>query len=222
VGAGAGSIALWLSQRVGPNGRVVATDIDLKFLSRLNAPNLEIRRHDILKDDLEKDHYDLVHCRKLLHHLPDPGKAVKKMADTIRPGGWLLIEEDDYGSMLSADITDPSTILLVAVYRAGNDYCRKNGLADYYLGRQVRGLVEHVGFVDVGQEGWTLMVRGGDPMARVFEMGWQLNGKIAIEAGILTQEQYDILQRSFLDPGFCFPSCTLFAAWGRKPKEGGT
>jgi tRNA A58 N-methylase Trm61 len=50
VGAGTGSIAQWLSTKVGTAGKVVATDINTGFLSRIAAPNIEIRRHDILKD----------------------------------------------------------------------------------------------------------------------------------------------------------------------------
>src|SRR6516165_794924 len=52
VGAGRGSMAAWLADRVGPTGRVVATDVDLTYLSRLEAANLEVRRHDILEDPL--------------------------------------------------------------------------------------------------------------------------------------------------------------------------
>jgi ubiquinone/menaquinone biosynthesis C-methylase UbiE len=219
VGAGTGSIAQWLSTQVGSTGKVVATDIDTRFLQKTSAPNLEIRRHDILKDELESGEYDLAHCRKLLHHLHEPGKAVKKMANTLCPGGWFLIEEDDYGSLLSADITDPFAIPLVTAYRAVNDFCRKKGLADFYFGRQVRSLVEQLGFVDVDQEGWTMMVRGGDPQTRVFEIGWQLNGKIAIDGGVLTRDQVESLRRLLLDPTICFPSYTLFSAWGRKPVQ---
>jgi hypothetical protein len=48
VGAGAGSIATWLCHRVGAHGHVVATDLEVKFLTVLDSPNLEIRHHDIL------------------------------------------------------------------------------------------------------------------------------------------------------------------------------
>src|SRR5271154_3035731 len=41
VGAGGGSIATWLCDRVGGNGRVLATDIDTRFLETLNRSNLE-------------------------------------------------------------------------------------------------------------------------------------------------------------------------------------
>jgi chemotaxis methyl-accepting protein methylase len=71
----------------------------------MSAPNLEVRRHDILKHDLEKDNYDLAHCRMVLMHLPEPEKALRRMADALRPGRLLLVEEDDRGSMLSMDVT---------------------------------------------------------------------------------------------------------------------
>lgn len=48
VGAGGGTIPVWLCQRVGPTGRVVATDIDMRFLDVIERPNLEVRRHDII------------------------------------------------------------------------------------------------------------------------------------------------------------------------------
>ena len=184
VGAGSGSIAQWLSRRVGSAGKVLATDIDTRFLSRISAPNLEVRRHDIIKDDLKEGQYDIAHCRKLLHHLHEPEKALSKMADAVRPGGWLLIEEDDLGSHLSMDVTDPSLAPIAEAYRAGFDNMQKKGISDAYFGRWVRGLVEGLGFVDVGQEGWTCMFHVSDPLERVYEMMWSAS----VAAGVLTQD----------------------------------
>src|SRR5690348_11497571 len=72
VGAGDGSIAAWLAKQVGASGRVVATDIDPRFLAGLEVGGVEVRRHDVTRDLLETGHYDLVHCRALLMHLADP------------------------------------------------------------------------------------------------------------------------------------------------------
>jgi SAM-dependent methyltransferase len=215
VGAGTGSIAQWLSSRVGPTGRVVATDIDLRFLGRVSAPNLELRRHDILKDNLEKDEYDLVHCRKMLHHLREPEKAVTRMADTVRPGGWLLLEEDDHGSRLSLDVANPSLATIVAACRAQFDFLRKSGLVDFFFGRRVRGLVEQLGYVDIGHEGWTCMARGGDPMALVDSATVPILAKPMIDAGLLTREGAETFQRLYLDPNFYYPFYTLF----REPRN---
>jgi SAM-dependent methyltransferase len=218
VGAGEGSIARWLANRVGPTGIVVATDINTEFLSRIGASNLEIRQHDILKDELEKGHYDLVHFRKVLH-LPDPEKAAKRMAEAVRPGGWLLIEEDDYGSRLSVDVVDSSAAPFSAALRTFFGSLRERGITDYYFGRRIRGLVEQLEFMDVAQEGWTSMVRGGDPWARLWAMSWEGVVKPMIAEGIVTQEQYETVHRLLLDLAFYFPDYTLFSAWGRKPVQ---
>jgi 2-polyprenyl-3-methyl-5-hydroxy-6-metoxy-1,4-benzoquinol methylase len=53
VGAGRGSMAVWLAEQVGPTGRVIATDVDTAYLRRINLPNLEILEHNILEDSLE-------------------------------------------------------------------------------------------------------------------------------------------------------------------------
>src|SRR6516162_11866108 len=52
VGAGGGSIAAWLCDKVGPTGHVLATDLDTRFLDRLEYSHLEVRRHDIGADAL--------------------------------------------------------------------------------------------------------------------------------------------------------------------------
>src|SRR4026209_2213188 len=53
VGAGRGSMAVWLARQVGESGRVVATDTDMTYLRRLDVPNLEVRQHNILEDSLD-------------------------------------------------------------------------------------------------------------------------------------------------------------------------
>src|SRR5207344_3002721 len=57
VGAGHGSIARWLAEQVGPRGRVVATDINPRFLTEMQLPNVEVRQHDIRTDPLEPHTY---------------------------------------------------------------------------------------------------------------------------------------------------------------------
>src|SRR5207253_1047892 len=96
VGAGAGSVARWLAGKVGPSGTVVASDLNPRFLDDVPA-NVEVRQHDVAKDDLEVGAYDLVHSRLLLMHLPEPAGALEKMVRAVKPGGWLVTEEADWG-----------------------------------------------------------------------------------------------------------------------------
>jgi trans-aconitate methyltransferase len=100
VGAGGGSIARWLAERVGPTGIVVATDIDTRFLDGQELPNLEVRRHDITRDALERDRFDLVHVRAVLEHLPERDAILGHLVASLKPGGWLLAEDGQWDSSL--------------------------------------------------------------------------------------------------------------------------
>jgi ubiquinone/menaquinone biosynthesis C-methylase UbiE len=79
IGGGGGSIAEWLCRRVGPSGRVVATDINTQYLQALDLENLEVRAHDIVSDELEQGAFDLVHARPVQFHLSQRQTALKRM-----------------------------------------------------------------------------------------------------------------------------------------------
>lgn len=96
-------MARWLAAQAEPSGQVVATDSDPRFLADTDKAGVEVRRHDILADPPAPGRYDLVHCRALLYHLADPRQAVRNMAAAVRPGGWLLIQDADYVSLVAAE-----------------------------------------------------------------------------------------------------------------------
>jgi ubiquinone/menaquinone biosynthesis C-methylase UbiE len=66
VGAGGGSIVRWLAKQVGPSGSVVATDLNLSWVAETVGTNVELRVHDIVRDPVENESYDLVHARLVL------------------------------------------------------------------------------------------------------------------------------------------------------------
>src|SRR5690606_26923201 len=68
VGAGGGSIAEWLAWRVGPTGRVLAIDLETRFIEHLAGPNLEVRRHRFGGEPLPENHFDLIHARAVMEH----------------------------------------------------------------------------------------------------------------------------------------------------------
>lgn len=110
VGGGAGSITRWLCQRVGTSGRVVATDLDTRFLDALDEAALEVRRHDITSGELEDGAFDLVHARYVLEHLPAREAALRRMVAALAPGGWLLVEDVDFQLPIAADPAHNSAV----------------------------------------------------------------------------------------------------------------
>jgi SAM-dependent methyltransferase len=218
VGAGHGSIVRWLAKQVGPQGEVVATDLNPRFLRELAGPNIIVCQHDILSDELEDAHYDLVHCRFLLMHLSQPQRAAERMAKAVRPGGWLCLEESDYSATRAAVSSHPLARRFNKKIRVAFDALQTGGIMDPYFGCGIRGLVEGLGFVEVGHEGTTWINRGGEIGARFLQMGFALGRRSWIATGVLTEEDYGALERSYRDPSFTFVDQTLFGAWGRRPQ----
>jgi len=93
VGAGSGSIASWLADRVGDSGRVWATDIKTSHITA--RPNLTIVTHDLQTEPLPVDAVDLAHARIVLVHLPERVAVLDRLVAALAPGGVLLVEEWD-------------------------------------------------------------------------------------------------------------------------------
>ncbi len=60
---------------------------------------VDFREGDALRlplRDSERGSFDVAHCRFLLEHLPDPAGAVAEMVKAVRPGGRIVLEDDDH------------------------------------------------------------------------------------------------------------------------------
>src|SRR5262249_29504858 len=95
VGAGGGTVVEQLCRRVGSTGRVVAMDLDAGFLGALDFPNLEVREENVVTSDLSAGAFDLVHTRWTLMHIPERELVLRKIVDSLKPGGILFVEEAD-------------------------------------------------------------------------------------------------------------------------------
>jgi len=219
VGAGEGSVAHWLAQKIGPQGTIVATDIEPRLMNKEHEPYLEIRRHDILVDELEQGYYDLVHTRAVLMHLSDPVHAVKKMAAAVRPGGWLFLEEFDQISFGAVDSESPVAQAFNQKMELLMQTLKAARIMNMYFGRHLRGLLEQLGFVDIGNEGSTEISRGGDPLTQFQLMNLQLAGPPLIAAGVLTGEDVELLRKLFADPSFYYVGSVFFGVWGRRSPD---
>ena len=168
VGAGRGSMAVWLAEQVGPTGQVVATDLDTRYLSRLDLPNLEVVEHNILDDPLDAlrpGSFDLVCSRLMLFHLQSrQEQAIRQMAACLRPGGWLVDEDADWGTagLLSIPPTRGTTTTSGSGATATGG--RSRGY-DKVFGQRLPALFERCGLEDVRSEASTEVVRGGSPWA---------------------------------------------------------
>jgi SAM-dependent methyltransferase len=213
VGAGAGSIARWLSSAAGPDGEVLATDIDTRFLATAPAGNLRVQRHDITADDLPDASFDLVHCRLLLAHLPGRQAVLRKLAAALKPLGHLLAEEMDFVSV-SADERQPGGRAFNESVASSNDVLRDRGFDPEY-GRRLLSDLRAAGLADIGTEGRVRLWPGGSAGAAAWRLTFeQLQPEMAARG--LDPAAIATAIRACRDPGFAFMSQVTMAAWGQR------
>lgn len=214
IGAGGGSVARWLSAQVGPTGRVLATDINTALLDDLDLPNLETRTHDIMADPLPAGAFDFVHTRWLLHHLPDPERAVARMIEALRPGGWLLLEEVDFFPV-HASSSELYREFMVAL----TDTVVKASGRDCFWARALPAAVAAMGLAKVGGEGDFSVIQGGSPVAEFFALTADQMRERMLSSGAMSRQRLDDALALIGSPDFWAFGGGGVAVWGQRPPE---
>jgi SAM-dependent methyltransferase len=213
AGAGSGSIARWLAGRVGPDGTVVAADIDTSLLVDLPA-NVEARRLDLRADPLPESAFDVVHARLLLCHLPEREEVLDKLVAALRPGGWLLLEDGDVFATEAQPWDEDETVH----YRVSGAFWSVLGRsADVHLGGKLPAMARRRGLTDVSVECEVPFGEGGTPgtewLRLTFEqLGAQAGGEV-VDAPTLPRWHELMGER-----GRWFPTLALVATTARRPR----
>ena len=214
VGAGGGSIASWLADRVGPLGHVVATDIDTSFLETLNHPNTEVRRHNIATDPIPETSFDLVHARLVLLHVPQREQALARMISGLKPGGWIVCEEFDSASMPPDPRVSPGEVWL-RTHAAMMSVLEEGGV-DRRYGRLLFGSLRAHGLVDVGAEAQVFMWQAGCAGVAMLRANFEQLREAMISGNHITTQQFEDDVASMDRSDFMVPSGILWSAWGRR------
>jgi SAM-dependent methyltransferase len=211
IGAGAGSIARWLVNAVGPGGHVTASDLDPRLIVTEPLAALRVLAHDVVDDPPPGHDFDLVHCRLLLAHLPARRQVLEQVVSTLTPGGCLVVEEMDFVA-LATDTSRAGGADLMESMAASNAVLAGRGFDPWY-GRRVHDDLNEAGLVGVASEGRCQIWPGGSAGARA----WQLTfGQLRYE--MIDQGTSPIVLDTAIgvlaDPSRSFMSQVTMAAWG--------
>lgn len=207
LGAGAGSLAAWLSKRY-PDATVTATDIDTRFLT--DIPGIRVMTHNASTDDFPAASFDVVHARALLCHLTEREEILTRAATWVRPGGWLVIEDVSLQPSLST-----ANPLFRKVAEAGISLLEQSIGSDMLWADTLAGRLRERGLSNVGHR--TVEGHIGDNSAA--DTFWAATTAQAAPAllklGLLTQNDLDAMANLRADPGFSDAALTLVSAWGQ-------
>ena len=169
IGPGAGSTMHWLAERVGPDGRVVAVEINPRFLDARNRPNIEVHQGDIREMAFDRGRFDLIHTRYVLLHLSDYPLVLKKLLQTLKPGGWLVLEEPDFSAARAVHGPEDRCRSVEKVNRAIARMYRILGI-DHAMGLKLPGVLKDLGVENLRVENDAPVAPGGSGVARMMRM----------------------------------------------------
>lgn len=218
VGAGGGSVAQGLADRVGTSGHVLATDLDVRWLEeRLDAPNIEVRSHNLVTDPLPEGHFDVAHERLVLIHVPERVEALRHLVSCLRPGGWLLAEDFDSVSgsdwFIAPDSEDEA--LGDRIVHAVRTLLAQRG-ADTSIGHKLPKLLRDAGLEAVGADAYQV-IADGDAVRELLRANIVQVGDDLIRQELIARDELThFITR--LDDGAVSPSSPLMvSAWGKRP-----
>ena len=98
IGTGTGLFVRYLSERVGPEGRVVAVDISPAFVEHVRARtraaglnNVEVQLGTADDPGLAPSAFDVLFVCDTYHHFEAPAEMLDKLRKALKPGGRLLV-----------------------------------------------------------------------------------------------------------------------------------
>jgi SAM-dependent methyltransferase len=146
VGAGQGQLSRAMARAAGR--AVVAVERSQEQLAEADrlageAGLLDLRAGDAAAlplDPAELGSFDLAHARFLLEHVPDPAAVVRGMVGAVRPGGRVVLGDDDHALMRLFPEPAGFAPVWAAFVRS---YDRLGH--DPYVGRRLTGLLAQAG-----------------------------------------------------------------------------
>ena len=208
VGAGGGSLVEWMVKR---DAAVNAVDIDTRFIEHLASDTVDVRCVDVRTDELPSGEFDLVHARLVLEHLSDRRQILDRLAATLRPGGWIVIEDYEFSCFSLGN--EP---YLEATVRAIVGFMEQAGFDRTYGRRLVADLAD-AGFAGVRGEGRTRIIDANSPGFDFFKLSFESIRDMVVEAGALSEDDADATAARFADKTMRIFTPIVMAGIGRRP-----
>ncbi len=141
-GCGLGQLSLEMARAAG--ARLVGIEQSAEQLARAeHHPLLDLRQGDVAHPPLtdgEWGSFDVAHARFVLEHVRDPLAVVRQMVRAVRPGGRIVVQDDDHDVFRAW----PEPPGFTALWRAFQRSYDRLG-CDPYVGRRLVSLLHEAG-----------------------------------------------------------------------------
>ncbi len=214
VGSGLAQLTRAMAGAAGPTGRVLGIERDADQLAEARRQSsaagesdlIELRLGDALALPLGDDEwstFDLVHTRFVLEHVSDPLAVVRGMVRAVRPGGRIVLADDDHDILRLW----PEPTGFMAVWQGYiRTYDRLGN--DPFVGRRLVGLLHAAGAVPTRN---SFIFFGGCAGSPDFPIVVENLEKILVGARTLILSTAHIDERTFDD------GIAAYKTWSGRP-----
>jgi ubiquinone/menaquinone biosynthesis C-methylase UbiE len=185
VGCGTGEDAIALAKLVGNTGKVTAIDRSQTMLKDAinSAKDLIPLINFVLADARQlpfSDHsFHAARVDRTLQHVPNPAAVVAEMARVVRPRGWVVAMEPDWGTFIVNSNQRTVTRKLL------DFWC--DSFPSGWVGRHLRQYFEEADLTDVQVFPETLVITEFDLANQVFDLVQTAHATVA--AGIVSESE---------------------------------
>lgn len=223
LGCGAMGILQPLSRRVGPEGKVLGVDTDLKQLAAARRlieiqqlGNTEIRELDAYASGLPDNAFDLTHVRFVFAPVGRDDELMRELIRMTRPGGFVAIQEPDATSWNCFPQHPAWHTLKKAILTAF-----EQGGGDFNAGQRLHAMMSEAGLEDIHVRAAVIALQNCHPYMRSpLQFAVSLRPRI-VGGGLLTEDDLTSVVKSVEeivgDPKTVVLTFTVMQVWGRKP-----
>jgi SAM-dependent methyltransferase len=214
IGAGLGTVSLWLADRVGERGHVVCTDVDTTFISEIRHQRIVSEKLDILDPPTRKAVFDLIVVRNVHHHIPDRERAARHIVEMLGPGGHVLFVEPDIHPALG-DFHP----LWQHAFQAFRQWGERRDIS-YFIGRRLPLQLSQIGLDIVSVSGETPLFNGAgghNPARDLYRDSFRILMPELIATGLMSETESQELFRLMEKDNAWLMSFCFVATHARKP-----
>lgn len=215
-GAGLGQLTRELARRTGRSDHL-GLERSAEQIARARAlaaeageaELVEFRAGDVLDPPLRAEEwgrFDLAHARFVLEHVPEPLAVVRQMVAAVRPGGRIVLQDDDHDLLRCWPEPPGFAALWHAYVRVADDHGN-----DAFVGRRLVTLLHRAGAIPRRS---TMIFFGGCAGSPELEM--MVGNVVELFHGVREQMQ----ARSLIDAADYDAAVASFRAWGQRPDVG--